>query len=148
MSGFVIAAPSFNYPRGFGGSMRCSHCTKCCEKTEMELCNADMARLERRGYRRGDFSGRGADGIPRLRNTGNYCFFYDHDRKRCREYASRPLGCVIYPVNLTPEGEVVVDDMCPEADTLTRDEVESKGRRLRRLLDTIMLEARESKQSR
>jgi hypothetical protein len=114
----------------------------------MELCNADIARLERRGYQRDDFSERGTDGIPRLRNRGAHCFFYDLDRKRCREYASRPLGCVIYPVNLTPEGKVVIDTLCPEGDTLTRDEIESKGRRLRRLLDTIGQETRESTRSR
>jgi len=123
--------------------MRCSHCMKCCADTQMELCNADIARLERRGYLKDDFSCRGTDGIPRLRNVGDHCFFYDHDRKRCREYASRPLGCVIYPVNLTPEGEVVVDDLCPEVDTLMRTEIEIKGRRLRMLLDTIKLEALE-----
>jgi len=113
----------------------------------MELCNADIARLERRGYRKDDFSRRRPDGIPRLRNVGAHCFFYDHKRKRCKEYASRPLGCVIYPVNLTPDGEVVIDDLCPEADTLTQDEIESQGRRLRLLLDTIELEARESTRS-
>ena len=113
----------------------------------MELCNADISRLERLGYHRDDFSIRGADGIRRLRNVGAYCFFYDHDRKRCKEYASRPLGCVLYPVNLTPEGEVTVDDLCPEANTLTEDEIESKGRRLRLLLETIDLEARKSKRS-
>jgi Fe-S-cluster containining protein len=110
----------------------------------MELCNTDISRLERRGYRKDDFSCLGSDGVPRLRNVGAHCFFFDHDRRRCKEYASRPLGCVIYPVNLTPEGEVVVDDLCPEADTLTRDEIESKGRRLRLLLHTIELESRES----
>jgi Fe-S-cluster containining protein len=110
----------------------------------MELCNADIARLERRGYHKDDFSCRGADAIPRLRNVGAYCFFYDRDRKRCKEYASRPRGCVIYPVNLTSEGEVIIDDLCPEAGTLTRDEIDSKGRRLRLLLDIINREARES----
>lgn len=113
----------------------------------MELCNADIARLERRGYHKDDFSCRSTDGIPRLRNVGAHCFFYDNDRKRCKEYDARPLGCVIYPVNLTSEGEVVIDDLCPEADTLTQDEIESKGRRLRLLMDTIYLEAQESTRS-
>jgi len=113
----------------------------------MELCNADIARLERRGYHKDDFSCRGTDRMPRLRNVGAYCFFYDHNRKRCKEYASRPLGCVIYPVNLTPEGKVVVDSLCPEADTLTHAEIKSKSLRLRLLLDTIDLEARESTRS-
>jgi Fe-S-cluster containining protein len=103
----------------------------------MELCNADIARLERRGYRKDDFSLRGTDGIPRLRNVGGYCFFYDHNRKRCKEYASRPLGCFIYPVNLTEDGEIVIDRLCPEADTLAPREIETKGRRLRKLIDTI-----------
>jgi Fe-S-cluster containining protein len=124
--------------------MLCSHCEKCCEDTEMELCKADIARLERRGYKKEDFSRPGTDGVPRLRNVGEYCFFYDHDRKRCKEYARRPLGCVIYPVNLTEDGKVVIDSMCPEADTLTLEEIESKGKRLRLLLETIQQEARES----
>jgi hypothetical protein len=111
----------------------------------MELCNADIARLERRGYHKDDFSCRGTDRIPRLRNVGAYCFLYDRDRKRCKEYASRPLGCVIYPVNLTPEGKVVVDSLCPEANTLTQDEIEGHGRRLRLLVETIEQESRASK---
>ena len=117
--------------------MRCSNCEKCCEDTEMELCGADISRLERLGYRKDEFSQRGTDGIPRLRNVGGYCFFYDHDRKRCKEYASRPLGCVIYPVNLAEDGEIVIDRLCPEADTLTPHEIENKGRRLRQLIKTI-----------
>ena len=103
----------------------------------MELCKADIARLERRGYRKDDFSRPWPDGIPRLRNVGGYCFFYDHDRKRCKEYASRPLGCRIYPVNLTVDGEIVVAELCPEADTLTPEEIESKGRRLLQLIETM-----------
>jgi len=121
--------------------MRCSHCEKCCHETEMELCEADIKRLERRGHERGGFSQKGADGIPRLRNVDSYCFFYDRDRKRCREYAQRPLGCAIYPVNLSPEGDIFVDELCPEANTVTREEIERNGRRLRRLLDTIDNEA-------
>ncbi len=126
--------------------MRCTHCEKCCEKTEMELCRADIARLERLGYRKEDFSRPGTDGIPRLRNVGSYCFFYDHDRKRCKEYAHRPLGCVIYPVNLTENGEVVIDELCPEGDTLTPKEIESKGRRLRRLIDTMLVKSGKRRQ--
>ena len=117
--------------------MRCSNCEKCCTDTEMELCEADIARLMRRGYRKDDFSQRGTDGIPRLRNVGGYCFFYDHDRKRCKEYASRPLGCAIYPVNLDEDSNIVIDSLCPEGDTLTPQEIKSKGRRLRQLVDTI-----------
>jgi len=38
------------------------------------------------------------------------------------------------------DGEVVVDDLCPEASSVSREEIESNGRRLRMLLDTIALE--------
>jgi uncharacterized protein len=122
--------------------MRCSHCEKCCQDTEMELCRADIVRLEHRGYGKDDFCQIGADGIPRLRNKGGYCFFYDRDRKRCKEYAVRPLGCAIYPVILSIDGGIIVDRLCPEAGTLTQDEIKSKGQRLQRLLDKIDSEAR------
>jgi Fe-S-cluster containining protein len=111
----------------------------------MELCRADISKLERRGYRKGDFSQTGADGISRLRNSGGYCFFYDRDRKRCKEYASRPRGCSIYPVIFSAEDGIVIDRLCPEAETLTPAEIVSEGRRLKLLLNKIDLEARESK---
>jgi len=110
----------------------------------MELCRADIARLERRGYEKGEFSRVGVDGIPRLRNSGGHCFFYDHDQKRCKEYASRPRGCAIYPVILSADGGIIVDSLCPEAGTLTQDDIKSKGRRLRQLLDKIDSEAHKS----
>ena len=121
--------------------MRCTHCEKCCQDTEMELSGADIDRLERRGYRRDDFSITGADGIPRLRNVGSFCFFYNHERKRCTEYAARPQGCAIYPINLSDDGEIVIDGACPAADSLTQEEIASRGQRLRQLLDTIDKEA-------
>lgn len=121
--------------------MRCSHCQKCCQDTMMELSEADIARLERRGHRREEFSYIGVDGIPRLRNVGVWCFFYDPGRKRCREYQARPLGCALYPVNLDQDGEVIIDALCPEARTIDTKELQLKGRRLRMLLATIDAEA-------
>jgi len=108
----------------------------------MELCNVDIARLVRKGYAQEDFVHRDTDGIPRLRNTGGHCFFYDPEMKRCKEYSRRPLGCVIYPVNMSIDGEVLVDELCPEASSVSSEELDSKGRRLRMLLDTIALEAK------
>lgn len=110
----------------------------------MEICRADIARLERRGYEKDDFSQASNDGVQRLRNSGGYCFFYDRDCKRCKEYASRPRGCTIYPVILSAEEGIIVDKLCPEADSLTQDEIKSKGRRLRKLLDKIDSESRKS----
>jgi hypothetical protein len=39
-------------------------------------------------------------------------------------------------VNLTEEGEVVIDELCPEGDSLTEQEIMEKGRRLRRCSPT------------
>lgn len=105
----------------------------------MELSNADISRLVRRG--RADFYRIGEDGIPRLINSDGHCVLFDRVKGKCSEYAFRPLGCAIYPVNLTEDGEVVVDDLCPERDSLSADELAEKGRRLRRLLETIDAEA-------
>lgn len=102
----------------------------------MELCDADISRLKGMDYDEGDFCSTGKDGIRRLRNIDGYCYFYDAQKKRCREYAHRPLGCSIYPVIISDD-EVEVDPLCPEAGSLTDKEIESKGRRLRRLLETI-----------
>ena len=107
----------------------------------MELCRADIVRLERRGHRAKDFFTVEEDGILRLRNVDGFCYFFDRKRRRCREYASRPLGCVIYPVNLTEDGKIMVDELCPEWRTVPSAEVAEKGRRLRRLLNTIDAEA-------
>lgn len=107
----------------------------------MELSEADIARLERRGHRREEFSYIGVDGIPRLRNEGPWCFFYDAERGRCREYQSRPLGCALYPVNVDQDGEVFIDALCPEGQSIDRKELHLKGRRLKTLLATIDAEA-------
>lgn len=122
--------------------MRCSRCGECCRDTHMELCNADVARLERAGHSAEDFSERGPDGVRRLRNRDGHCYFLDTEKNRCGEYARRPLGCVIYPVNVSADETVVVDEICPEAATVTQSELEDKGRRLRMLLETIRSEAR------
>lgn len=107
----------------------------------MELCQADIARLVRRGHADGSFYMIDKDGIPRLINEQGHCILFDRGRKRCSEYAARPLGCSIYPVNLTEDGEVVVDSLCPEGESLSDEEIAEKGKRLRSLLGTIDAEA-------
>jgi Fe-S-cluster containining protein len=125
----------------FEGGMRCSHCQYCCRDTMMELCESDIARLERRGHRREEFSYLSVDNIPRLRNVGIWCFFYDPHTKRCREYRSRPLGCALYPVNVDEQGRPVIDPDCPQGDTVDPKELQLKARRLKLLLTTIDAEA-------
>lgn len=122
--------------------MDCGRCGECCQDTRMELCEADVTRLERAGHDRDGFSNTGPDGIRRLRNTHGHCVFYDPATKMCLEYPRRPLGCVIYPVNMSEDGELMIDSLCPEAHSVTQAELEDRGKRLRRLLDTILSEAR------
>jgi Fe-S-cluster containining protein len=107
----------------------------------MELSEADMARLERRGHRCQEFSYIGVDGIPRLRNVGVWCFFYDPEKRRCSEYQARPLGCALYPVNVDEDGAIVIDALCPEARSIDGKELQLKGKRLKMLLATIDAEA-------
>lgn len=121
--------------------MRCVHCQKCCRETMMELSEADIVRLERRGHRRSEFAVLEEDKVPRLRNVGGWCIFYDPEARRCREYRSRPLGCVLYPANMDEDGEIFVDELCPQASTLSSSELAERGRRLRSLLNTIDREA-------
>lgn len=121
--------------------MRCTHCRECCKNTMMELTNADIARLEKKGYSRNDFSYIGVDKIPRLKNEGIWCYFYDPEKSRCREYQARPLGCALYPVNLDEDGKYVLDGLCPQAGTITRQELKIKGKRLEALIATIDAEA-------
>lgn len=107
----------------------------------MELCNADIARLVRQGRADGSFYEIGEDGVPRLINVDGYCVLFDRKRGRCGEYSSRPLGCSIYPINMTEDGEVVLDELCPERGSISNEELERKASQLRRLLKTIDAEA-------
>jgi len=121
--------------------MRCARCGRCCVDTMMELSEEDILRLSGLGNRRQDFCIVGADGIARLRNIKGRCFFLSQDGKACEAYDHRPIGCDIYPVNCDEHGEVFVDDFCKANDTVTKEELREKGRRLRRHIATIDREA-------
>lgn len=103
----------------------------------MELSSRDVERLEGAGYRREEFSVIGEDGVTRLRNVGRWCYFFDVAKKRCRVYASRPLGCYLYPVVYSVGEGVVVDELCPMGETISEHELRTKGRILIELLKTM-----------
>lgn len=119
----------------------CSRCGKCCEMTEMELVEEDVERLERLSYSREDFSIVGEDGIPRLRNVGDWCYFYDSAERLCRVYTNRPIGCRLYPIVCLIDGWVTVDPLCPNARTVCQDELRAKGSELIKLVKTLENEA-------
>ena len=121
--------------------MRCSHCGKCCENTEMPLSEADIKRLEKAGFRREDFVQYDSRGYARLQNREGHCVFYDKKRRRCRVYKYRPLGCRIYPIIFSEDEGIIVDDLCPMKDTVSKSEVKKKGMLLVRLLRKLDEEA-------
>lgn len=103
----------------------------------MELSIKDLRRLEQAGYSVDEFAGRGKDGIWRLRNVEGCCFFLEPKTRGCRVYLLRPLGCYIYPVNLGPNDELVIDALCPAGSSLETEERKKKGAMLRRHLREI-----------
>lgn len=122
--------------------MRCSHCGKCCEETEMWLSKADIERLERAGHRREDFVRYDEQGFAQLRNRDGYCVFYDFSLRRCGAYSDRPLGCRVYPVVYSEDEGIMVHDLCPMKETLSSREMKQKSRQLLKLLRTIFKEAK------
>lgn len=117
--------------------MKCQRCGKCCEDTRMELSAKDIRRLEKADYCKEDFAQQDSEGIWRLRNWDGICYFLDPSSRRCSVYELRPIGCYIYPVNLSPEGVVVVDDACPAAKTIDGGEKKKTGVLLRHHLRVI-----------
>jgi len=106
--------------------MRCSKCGKCCERTEMLLSKEDIERLEREGFSREDFAVIGKDGLTRLGNVGEWCYFYDSEEKKCQVYEYRPLGCRIYPVVYSIDEGVITDELCPMKHTISKHELRRK----------------------
>jgi Fe-S-cluster containining protein len=121
--------------------MHCTHCGICCEKTEMLLSNTDIERLEESGYYRQKFVQYDRHGIAKLKNRRGFCVFYDVEKCRCKIYKHRPLGCRIYPVIYSEQEGIVVDDLCPMRNTVSKIELRGKGKKLIELLQRLDNEA-------
>ncbi len=107
----------------------------------MLLSNTDIERLERLGHNRQTFVRYDGHGFARLRNRRGFCVFYDGEKCRCQVYGYRPLGCRIYPVIYSEQEGIVVDDLCPMQDTISKIELKREGKRLMALLQRIDYEA-------
>ena len=123
--------------------MRCLRCGVCCKETEMLLTNADIKRLERKGYKRGFFAQFDAAGYVKLRNRRGYCVFYDAETKRCRVYRERPSGCRLYPVIYFEGKGVDVDNLCLARNKWNRKQIEKKSAKLMKLIEKIDSEAKQ-----
>jgi len=90
----------------------------------MILTDEDIARIEALGYKREEFTRVYKRYLYALRNVNRKCFFY-REGYGCLIYEHRPLGCRAYPVVYSVDrGECVVDDYCPAAYTVTKEDIE------------------------
>jgi Fe-S-cluster containining protein len=102
----------------------------------MELSVDDIKRLEKKGFRLEDFTVQ-TDGVTQLRNVGGYCYFYNRADKKCKIYYDKPIGCCIYPVVYLVNEGMIVDELCPMWQTISRHELMTKGKTLEKLLKKI-----------
>jgi Fe-S-cluster containining protein len=102
----------------------------------MELSSEDIERLEKMGYRLEDFAV-ADDCATRLRNVDGYCIFYSHADKKCQIYEKRPMGCRLYPVVYLANEGAIIDELCPMGQTISEQELKTKGKILNQLLKTI-----------
>jgi len=122
--------------------MRCLRCGACCRETEMLLANADIERLERKGYSKKFFVRFDSEGYAKLRNRQNHCIFYDVEKQQCKVYRERPLGCRLYPVIYNETKGIVVDSICPAGGNLNEKKLKRKGKKVVKLLEKIDAEAK------
>ena len=116
--------------------MHCLNCGICCEETMMELSVDDIKRLEEKGFRLEEFTVQ-YDGVTQLRNVGGFCYFYSRDDKKCQIYEDKPIGCCIYPVVYLVNEGMIVDELCPMGQTISKHELMTKGKTLDKLLKKI-----------
>lgn len=102
---------------------------------------ADTKRLKELGYSTEEFAFYDKRGFTRLKNREGYCVFFDPNKRKCKIYKNRPLGCRIFPVIFSEEDGIVVDDICPMKNTISKREIDQKGKILVNLLQRIDYEA-------
>ena len=103
----------------------------------MLVSKEDTEKLERVGFDQEDFTITDRDGLTKLRNVGEWCYFYDPEEKKCRVYEYKPLGCYLYPVVYAVDEGVVIDELCPRGETISEDELRRKGNVLIKLLKRL-----------
>jgi len=89
-----------------------THCSLCCQNTNMVLSKEDIVRIIECGNSQEDFCIQDEEGWIRLLNSNGRCVF--HTGEKCSIYSQRPLGCRLYPIvfDLDLE-EPIYDEECP-----------------------------------
>jgi uncharacterized protein len=108
----------------------------------MLLSVRDIERLEKKGYRQDFFMRLDSEGYAVLINYLGYCVFFNSEKKYCKVYKDRPLGCRIYPVIYDEEKGIIVDSLCSNRSSVTEEQKSKRGKKTLRLLERIDIEAR------
>ena len=121
----------------------CEEIRQCCFETEMTLTREDVMRIGELGYKPKDYLVRSEDGFCELKLIDGFCLFYDRTTKLCTIYDHRPAGCKYYPITYHwTKRKCVLDHDCPSKDTTTKQEIRKVCHRVRRLVETLVQEAR------
>src|SRR4030042_369483 len=123
--------------------MRCLRCGACCQETEMLLSAEDIERLERKGYSKEFFVQFDEKGYATLRNLQGHCVFYYAQKRRCKVYMHRPMGCRLYPIIFDEAEGIVADNLCPAHERGSEKKKERKGKKVIKLLEKIDAEAQQ-----
>jgi hypothetical protein len=107
----------------------------------MPLSEEDIRLLEKAGFKRQRFVRFDKHSFALLQNRKGHCFFYDVEKRRCKAYRFRPLGCRLYPVVYSEENVAIVDELCPMGRTVSTLELRKKGKKVGELLRRIELQA-------
>jgi Fe-S-cluster containining protein len=102
----------------------------------MELSVDDIKRLEANGFHSKEFTVQNG-GVTQLRNVAGYCYFYNRDDENCGIYEDKPIGCCIYPVVYLVNNCMIVDELCPMGQTISKNELMIKGETLYKLIKKI-----------
>ncbi len=108
-------------PKFFEVKFQCKRCGRCCIGTEMELLPTDIERLLKLGFRLEQFA-RVDNEFVRLRCVNGHCVFFDSKSKKCLIYEYRPIGCRLYPLQLSDDN-IIVDPECPASHTVPKSEL-------------------------
>ncbi len=109
----------------------------------MLLSAEDIERLERKGYSKEFFVQFDEKGYTTLRNLQGHCVFYDAQKRRCKVYMHRPMGCRLYPIIFDEAEGIVADNLCPAHERWSEKKKERKGKKVIKLLEKIDAEAQQ-----
>lgn len=108
----------------------------------MLLSEKDIECLERKGFKRDFFVHFDSEGYSFLRNYNGYCIFYNAEKRLCKIYGNRPLGCRIYPVIYDEDRGILVDALCPSCKLISEKQITKRGKKVINLLKNIDAEAK------